>query len=136
MYICLDQNQWWMIIKLKLTKNAKFSKFITRRITTLQASFQIDTKSKLSDWSKNSNFDCSIAPSIWKLFQDIMATETEIVLNSKASYEEKQKIWDYEPIANKNRVCTYNFRLAFNWFRALPDVNRASSSRESSLNSF
>ena len=41
-----------------------------------------------------------------------MPTENEILLNEKASYEEKQKIWDYEHIANKNRVCTYNFRSA------------------------
>ena len=65
-----------------------------------------------------------------------MPTENEIVLNSKASYEEKQKIWDYEPIANKNRVCTYNFRLAFKAARALLDVDRSSSSMESSLNRF
>ena len=50
---------------------------------------------------------------IWKLLQDIMPTENEILLNEKTTYEEKQKIWDYEHIANKNRVCTYNFRSAF-----------------------
>ena len=55
-----------------------------------------------------------------------MPTESEIVLNSKASYEEKQKIWDYEPIANKNRVCTYNFRWAFKAARALTDVKLTS----------
>ena len=42
-----------------------------------------------------------------------MPTENDILLNEKATYEEKQKIWDYEHIANKNRVCTYNFRSAF-----------------------
>ena len=42
-----------------------------------------------------------------------MPTENEILLNEKATFDEKQKIWDYEYIANKNRVCTYNFRSAF-----------------------
>lgn len=40
---------------------------------------------------------------------DIMPMENEILLSGKASNQDKQKIWDYEHLANKSRVVTYNF---------------------------